>query len=180
MRRWCPVGFFDLWPLLRGEEPGFTEDSEINLMLTTSSKLKSARKVRFDRILLRVPPVLEPGRRSVGPSDGGVILTPRGPEAPPSARTPLNSARDGAAAPAAPSLTVVGHLCWALKALVTPRYRLELPVVPEDADPAWEAVGIELLGTAPVPGCEELWPSDHFGLEARLQLRDQAPAPTPQ
>jgi tyrosyl-DNA phosphodiesterase 2 len=45
------AGFVDLWPALRPEEPGFTEDTTINLM-RWDSKPKQ-RHVRFDRVLLK-------------------------------------------------------------------------------------------------------------------------------
>jgi tyrosyl-DNA phosphodiesterase 2 len=42
--------FVDLWPALRGREPGYTEDTEINAMLRN---VKGQEKmVRFDRVLL--------------------------------------------------------------------------------------------------------------------------------
>jgi len=43
--------FIDLWPALRGREPGYTEDTAVNAMLRN---VKSSEKmVRFDRVLLR-------------------------------------------------------------------------------------------------------------------------------
>lgn len=42
----------DVWTRLRGNEPGYTEDTDINLM-RLEQKDDDVRKVRFDRILLR-------------------------------------------------------------------------------------------------------------------------------
>jgi tyrosyl-DNA phosphodiesterase 2 len=43
--------FVDLWPALRGRAPGYTEDTDVNVMLrNVKAKDKS---VRFDRVLLR-------------------------------------------------------------------------------------------------------------------------------
>lgn len=43
--------YFDLWPMLRPDEPGFTEDTVINSMrLAQTGK---GKQVRYDRILLR-------------------------------------------------------------------------------------------------------------------------------
>jgi tyrosyl-DNA phosphodiesterase 2 len=45
--------FVDLWPALRGRAPGYTEDTDVNVMLrNVKAKDKS---VRFDRVLLRSP-----------------------------------------------------------------------------------------------------------------------------
>jgi hypothetical protein len=41
----------DLWPALRGQAPGHTEDTDVNVMLR-NVKAK-AKNVRFDRVLLR-------------------------------------------------------------------------------------------------------------------------------
>jgi endonuclease/exonuclease/phosphatase family metal-dependent hydrolase len=43
--------FTDLWPALRGREPGYTEDTRVNVML--SNVKPKAKTVRFDRVLLR-------------------------------------------------------------------------------------------------------------------------------
>lgn len=43
--------YVDLWPALRGCEPGFTEDTSINLMRFDMKK--KHRHVRFDRVLLK-------------------------------------------------------------------------------------------------------------------------------
>jgi endonuclease/exonuclease/phosphatase family metal-dependent hydrolase len=43
--------FVDLWPALRGQAPGHTEDTDVNVMLR-NVKAK-AKNVRFDRVLLR-------------------------------------------------------------------------------------------------------------------------------
>lgn len=43
--------FVDLWPALRGREPGYTEDSETNEMLRNIRR--KDKQVRFDRVLLR-------------------------------------------------------------------------------------------------------------------------------
>jgi endonuclease/exonuclease/phosphatase family metal-dependent hydrolase len=45
--------FVDVWPLLRPHEPGFTEDTSINLMRLDSRDKQ--RHVRFDRVLLKGP-----------------------------------------------------------------------------------------------------------------------------
>lgn len=41
----------DMWAVLRGDEPGYTEDTDINLMRLQQKQ--KHKKVRFDRILLR-------------------------------------------------------------------------------------------------------------------------------
>lgn len=41
----------DMWPVLRSDEPGYTEDTDINIMRLQIKKKE--KKVRFDRILLR-------------------------------------------------------------------------------------------------------------------------------
>jgi tyrosyl-DNA phosphodiesterase 2 len=41
----------DMWSVLRSDEPGYTEDTDINLMRLQQTQKK--KKVRFDRILLR-------------------------------------------------------------------------------------------------------------------------------
>ena len=41
----------DIWAVLRGDEPGYTEDTDINLMRLQQKQ--KHKKVRFDRILLR-------------------------------------------------------------------------------------------------------------------------------
>jgi tyrosyl-DNA phosphodiesterase 2 len=43
--------YADLWPTLRGEEPGYTADSERNAMRFAHKQVH--KRVRFDRILLR-------------------------------------------------------------------------------------------------------------------------------
>lgn len=43
----------DLWGTLRGNESGYTEDTEINPMLRWRRKKMAKKQVRFDRILLR-------------------------------------------------------------------------------------------------------------------------------
>jgi hypothetical protein len=43
--------FTDVWPHLRGSEPGWTEDTEVNHMLAQSKRGK--KQVRFDRALVR-------------------------------------------------------------------------------------------------------------------------------
>jgi endonuclease/exonuclease/phosphatase family metal-dependent hydrolase len=43
--------FCDVWPTLRPHEPGFTEDTSINLMRLDARNKK--RQVRFDRVLLK-------------------------------------------------------------------------------------------------------------------------------
>ncbi len=45
--------FADVWPTLRPGEPGFTEDTSINLMRFDSKN--KHRQVRFDRVLLKGP-----------------------------------------------------------------------------------------------------------------------------
>jgi tyrosyl-DNA phosphodiesterase 2 len=45
--------FVDVWPALRPHEPGFTEDTSINLMRLDSRN--KHRHVRFDRVLLKGP-----------------------------------------------------------------------------------------------------------------------------
>jgi endonuclease/exonuclease/phosphatase family metal-dependent hydrolase len=45
--------FVDVWPALRPDEPGFTEDTSINLMRLDSRN--KHRQVRFDRVLLKGP-----------------------------------------------------------------------------------------------------------------------------
>lgn len=45
--------FVDVWPELRPHEPGFTEDTSINLMRLDSRN--KHRHVRFDRVLLKGP-----------------------------------------------------------------------------------------------------------------------------
>lgn len=44
-------GYTDLWPALRGDEPGYTADSQLNSMRFAHKQLH--KRVRFDRILLR-------------------------------------------------------------------------------------------------------------------------------
>lgn len=82
--------FVDIWPALHGDDPGWTEDTDINTMRLL---VKSKRtQVRFDRIILR------------------------------------------------------------------------------SADERWRPFHIERLGTEPVsPEFPEVFPSDHFGLRARLE-----------
>ncbi len=49
----------DMWTVLRSDEPGYTEDTDINLMRLQIKRKK--KKVRFDRILLRSSsPVWQP------------------------------------------------------------------------------------------------------------------------
>ena len=43
--------YWDIWPTLRPHEPGFTEDTSINLMRLDARNKK--RQVRFDRVLLK-------------------------------------------------------------------------------------------------------------------------------
>lgn len=43
--------YCDIWPTLRPDEPGFTEDTSINLMRFDARNKK--RQVRFDRVLLK-------------------------------------------------------------------------------------------------------------------------------
>lgn len=43
--------YADLWPRLRPDEPGLTEDTDVNSMLADAKK--ETKKVRFDRVLLR-------------------------------------------------------------------------------------------------------------------------------
>jgi tyrosyl-DNA phosphodiesterase 2 len=43
-------GFVDLWPALRGLEPGYTEDTGVNVMLRNVES--RTKRVRFDRVLL--------------------------------------------------------------------------------------------------------------------------------
>jgi len=43
--------YWDVWPTLRPHEPGFTEDTSINLMRLDARNKK--RQVRFDRVLLK-------------------------------------------------------------------------------------------------------------------------------
>lgn len=43
--------YVDVWPALRGDEPGFTEDTSINLMRFDMKN--KHRHVRFDRVLLK-------------------------------------------------------------------------------------------------------------------------------
>jgi tyrosyl-DNA phosphodiesterase 2 len=45
--------FVDVWPALRPHEPGYTEDTSINLMRFDSRGKR--RQVRFDRVLLKGP-----------------------------------------------------------------------------------------------------------------------------
>ncbi len=45
--------FADIWPALHPDEPGFTEDTSINLMRLDSRNKQ--RHVRFDRVLLKGP-----------------------------------------------------------------------------------------------------------------------------
>jgi endonuclease/exonuclease/phosphatase family metal-dependent hydrolase len=45
--------FVDVWPALRPHEPGFTEDTSINLMRLDSRN--KHRHVRFDRVLIKGP-----------------------------------------------------------------------------------------------------------------------------
>jgi tyrosyl-DNA phosphodiesterase 2 len=86
--RAIPPDYSDAWSLLRPTEPGYTEDTSINLMrLKAKGKEK---QVRFDRVLC-------------------------GPE-----------------------------------------------VVPRK---------IDLVGSEPIPGLDEVWPSDHFGLVCEVELR---------
>jgi len=46
--------YTDLWPALRGDEPGYTADSELNAMRFLHKQFH--KRVRFDRILLRSSP----------------------------------------------------------------------------------------------------------------------------
>jgi endonuclease/exonuclease/phosphatase family metal-dependent hydrolase len=43
--------YSDIWPMLRPNEPGFTEDTSINLMRLDARNKK--RQVRFDRVLIK-------------------------------------------------------------------------------------------------------------------------------
>ena len=45
--------FVDVWPALRPHEPGYTEDTTINLMRLDSRNKQ--RHVRFDRVILKGP-----------------------------------------------------------------------------------------------------------------------------
>ena len=49
--RWISSDYRDVWPALRPRDPGYTEDSDINVMLRDSKK--KTRLVRFDRVLLK-------------------------------------------------------------------------------------------------------------------------------
>jgi tyrosyl-DNA phosphodiesterase 2 len=82
--------YCDVWPALRPDDDGFTEDTSINLMRFDARNKK--RQVRFDRVLLK--------------------------------------------------------------------------------GPGWRAASIELLGTEPIsPALPRVFPSDHFGVECRLEMR---------
>lgn len=82
----------DVWPALRGSEPGYTADTDLNLMLAATSEEK---RVRYDRVLVR----------------------------------------SGA--------------------------------------PGWVPHSVELLGTGPIAAdLPEVFPSDHFGLFARLRWQE--------
>jgi len=43
--------FVDLWPALRGRAPGYSEDTDVNVMLRNVKA--NEKQVRFDRVLLR-------------------------------------------------------------------------------------------------------------------------------
>ena len=85
--------YVDVWPALHQGEAGYTEDTDVNLMLGSMNDKKKA--VRFDRVLVR------------------------------------------------------------------------------SGKPGWVPASIELLGTEPIAGnTPEVFPSDHFGLLARLHWQD--------
>jgi hypothetical protein len=84
-----PQDFRDLWPELHPNEPGWTEDTEINVM---RFEMKNAHKqVRFDRVLLHeqptsrcrvIPQFMElvgldhvPGNEKLWPSDHFGLFT---------------------------------------------------------------------------------------------------------
>lgn len=160
-------GFTDVWPFLRPNEPGWTENTDVNLMRV--EKKKSRKMVRYDRMLLRSEVVLSQ-HNATSPSGSVTFASSQAPYATPMSQAPSLSSPHHALSPKSSALAVPVMSTELSSSSSAASLGPSRPCVP---------AAIELLGTAPItPSCfrdakaarDNIWLSDHFGLCATFLL----------